>query len=310
LDIIKIILNNKIRNLLLASRPKQWTKNLIVFLAPLFAFTFESSIWLRSSQAFISFCFISSSIYLINDCIDKRIDKKHPEKKYRAIASGLVSTKAAVRLSLIFLILSLWIGFNLNIGVGFILIFYYSIQILYCFYLKNIPLLEFFCIASGFIMRSILGGVASNIEISPWFLLSVGMLSLFLAIEKRKAELVNGNKNNLIMRKVLKNYSLPLINKFESVLSTCTVMTYSLWAYGPIIGGAKSPLMIITVPFVILGIFRYQMLSELNDEGKKNSNVKVNILETPENVILNDKPIQIIVASWLLIIISIGLQVR
>ena len=295
---------NIIKNLFLASRPNQWTKNLLVFLAPLFAFSFETQTLLTSIKAFIAFCLISSSIYLINDSIDKDKDKEHPTKKFRAIASGLVSIKSAFILSLVYFSLSFIIGFSINIFFGFILILYFLVQILYCFKLKQIPIIEFFCIASGFILRSVAGGVAANIFISSWFLLSVGMLSLFLAVEKRKAEIVNLQNSKLNTRKVLKSYSLTLINKFEAVLTSSTIMTYSLWAYGPSIGGAKSPYMIITIPLVMLGIFRYQMLSDIKQNRiLKKSNIN---LETPEKIIFTDKPIQIILLSWLLIIIYIG----
>ena len=293
-----------IKNLFLASRPNQWTKNLLVFLAPLFAFSFETQTLLTSIKAFIAFCLISSSIYLINDSIDKNKDKEHPTKKFRAIASGLVSIKSAFLLSLVYLSLSLFVGFSINIFFGFILVLYFLVQILYCFKLKQIPIIEFFCIASGFILRSVAGGVAANIFISSWFLLSVGMLSLFLAVEKRKAEIVNLQNSKLNTRKVLKSYSLTLINKFEAVLTSSTIMTYSLWAYGPSIGGSKSPFMIITIPLVMLGIFRYQMLSDIKQNRiLKKSHIN---LETPEKIIFTDKPIQIIVLSWLLIIIYIG----
>ncbi len=293
-----------IKNLFLASRPNQWTKNLLVFLAPLFAFSFETQTLLTSFKAFIAFCLISSSIYLINDSIDKNKDKEHPTKKFRAIASGLVSIKSAFLLSLVYLSLSLFVGFSINIFFGFILVLYFLVQILYCFKLKQIPIIEFFCIASGFILRSVAGGVAANIFISSWFLLAVGMLSLFLAVEKRKAEIVNLQNSKLNTRKVLKSYSLTLINKFEAVLTSSTIMTYSLWAYGPSIGGSKSPLMIITIPLVMLGIFRYQMLSDIKQNRiLKKSNIN---LETPEKIIFTDKPVQIIVLSWLLIIIYIG----
>ena len=293
-----------IKNLFLAGRPNQWTKNLLVFLGPLFAFSFETQTLLTAFKAFIAFCLISSSIYLINDSIDKDKDKKHPTKKFRAIASGVVSIKSAFILSLVYFSLSFIIGFSINIFFGFILILYFLVQILYCFKLKHIPIIEFFCIASGFILRSIAGGVAANIFISSWFLLSVGMLSLFLAVEKRKAEIVNLQNSKFDTRKVLKSYSLTLINKFEAVLTSSTIMTYSLWAYGPSIGGSKSPFMIITIPLVMLGIFRYQMLSDIKQNRIfKKSNIN---LETPEKIIFTDKPIQIIVLSWLLIIIYIG----
>ena len=295
---------NIIKSLFLASRPNQWTKNLLVFLAPLFAFSFDTQTLLTSIKAFIAFCLISSSIYLINDSIDKDKDKEHPTKKFRAIASGLVSIKSAFILSLVYFSLSFIIGFSINIFFGFIVFLYFLVQILYCFKLKQIPIIEFFCIASGFILRSIAGGVAANIFISSWFLLSVGMLSLFLAVEKRKAEIVNLQNSKLNTRKVLKSYSLTLINKFEAVLTSSTIMTYSLWAYGPSIGGSKSPFMIITIPLVMLGIFRYQMLSDIKQNRiLKKSNIN---LETPEKIIFTDKPIQIIVLSWLLIIIYIG----
>ena len=261
---------------------------------------------LVSIQAFFAFCLASSSIYLINDSIDKKKDKKHPTKKFRVIASGLVSIKSAITLSLVLLSISFFIGFSLNSFFGLILVLYFLVQILYCFKLKHLPIIEFFCVASGFIMRSIAGGLAAGMSISSWFLLSVGMLSLFLAVEKRKAEILNLQYSKVITRNVLKSYSLNLINKFEAVLASSTVMTYSLWAYGPLVGGSKSPYMIITIPLVMGGIFRYQMLSNIK-QNRIYKKLEINLAENPEKVILTDKPTQIIVFLWLLIIIYIGL---
>ena len=258
-----------------------------------------------SFKAFLAFCFLSSSIYLINDSIDKNIDKKHPTKKFRIIASGLISIKFAIKSSLILFILSLLIGFSLNNLFVLILVLYFCIQIFYCFKLKNIPLIEFFCVASGFVLRAIAGGVAAGIFISSWFLFSIGMLSLFLAVEKRKAEILTLSNRKTITRKVLKSYSIALLNKFESVLTSSVLITYSLWAYGPSVGGSNSKYMIITIPLVVLGIFRYQMLSNFY-ENRNENDLKTNILETPENILLTDKPIQIIVSSWLAMTIYIG----
>ncbi len=286
----------------MACRPNQWSKNLIVFLAPLFSFSFESDIWIAAVKSFIAFCMVSSSIYLINDSIDKNNDKKHPQKKFRIIASEKVSISEAVTLSIALSIISFLISFYLNIYLGFILLLYYIIQISYCFYLKNIPIIEFFCIAIGFIIRSIAGGVASTTIISYWFLLSIALLSLYLAIEKRKAEIINTRNSKLLTRKVLKNYSLSMFNKFEATFTSCLIMTYSLWSYGPMIGGSKSQWMMITIPLVLLGILRYQMISD-----NFHNNKDYNFLENPEKVIFIDKPIQIIVLSWLFITITIGL---
>jgi len=295
----------KIQPLIKACRINQWTKNSIVFLAPFFGFSFELSILISSIKAFLSFCLISSSIYLINDCIDKNKDIKHPIKRYRPIASGLISKFSAIIFSLILLVISLTIGASLNNYIIALIILYFLIQLMYCLFLKEIPLIEFFCIASGFVIRSIAGGIATGAFISYWFLLSVGMLSLFLALEKRKAEILNMQITKIITRNVLKSYSLSLINKLESVLTSCTVMTYSLWCFGPQVGGATSPLMIITIPLVILGIFRYQMLSEIS-QNSKDEKYKISLLESPENVLIKDKPIQIVVSTWLLITIYIG----
>ena len=244
---------------------------------------------------------VSSSIYLINDSIDKENDKKHPKKKFRIIASGKVSIADALKLSIALSIIGFFISFFTNIYLGFLLFFYYIIQISYCFSLKNIPIIEFLCIAIGFIIRAIAGGVASTTFISYWFIMSIAMLSLYLAIEKRKAELINTKNSLSLTRKVLKSYSLSLINKFETTVTACLIMTYSLWSYGPTLGGSKSQWMMLTIPLVLLGIFRYQMLS---DNFCKSENL--NPLENPEKVIFIDKPIQLIVLFWLLITITIG----
>lgn len=285
----------------MACRPIQWSKNFIVFLAPLFSFSFESLIWVAAIKSFIAFSLLSSSIYLINDSIDKDNDKKHPKKKFRIIASGKVSIGDAIKLSILLSIISLYISFQTNIYLGLILLLYFIIQISYCFYLKNIPIIEFFCIAFGFIIRAIAGGVASQTFISYWFILAIAMLSLYLAIEKRKAEIINTRNSKLITRKVLKSYTLNTINKFEATFTSCLVMTYCLWSYGPNIGGSKSQWMMITIPLVLLGIFRYQMLSDnFCNSGD------FNYLENPEKVIFIDKQIQIIVLAWLFITITVG----
>ena len=172
-----------------ALRPRQWTKNLLVFAVPLFSFKFLFEIWFLSFISFVSFCLISSSVYLINDCLDIESDRLHPIKKNRAIASGKISTKFAVFLSILLTSLSLFISFYINPFL-FLLIFLYGlIQVAYCLRLKQEPLFDILCISSGFLLRALSGGVATDLFISPWFILSVGTLALFLAIEKRKAEL-------------------------------------------------------------------------------------------------------------------------
>ena len=287
-----------------ALRPKQWTKNLSVFSAPLFSFSISSDIWIAASAALIGFCLLSSSIYLLNDVVDLKNDRNHPVKKYRSIASGKVSVGQAIIVSLILLIISLLIASFINLVILTVFIAYLIIQYFYCFYLKKKPILDIFCISAGFLLRAISGGIAANLVISPWFLLSIALLALFLAIEKRKAELTISLKTGKVNRKVLKYYSIELLSRFENVVTTSSFISYSLWASGPALNGAPTQWMLITVPFVLIGIFRYQLISE-----KANLNLdNLNLLscENPEEVLLKDKPIKIIVSGWIITTIIVG----
>lgn len=286
-------------------RPNQWTKNLIVFSAPLFTFNLSADIWLPSIYASIAFCLISSAIYLFNDVLDIEADKIHPIKCKRAIASGYIKIKTAISTSLFLGLLSILISMIIDQGLACLVILYASIQILYCKKLKEKPLLDLFCIASGFIIRSLGGLVASDLRLSPWFILSVGLLALFLAVEKRKAELITFQSRGILTRKVLNYYSIPLLLRLESTLATSVFMSYSLWASGPLLNGASTSLMLLTVPLVLIGIFRYQILSDPNDPlGKSKENQL--FTEKPETVLLKDKGIKSIVLSWLLLTMIIG----
>ena len=287
-----------------ALRPKQWTKNLSVFSAPLFSFSNSSDIWIAASAALIGFCLLSSSIYLLNDVVDLKNDRNHPFKKYRSIASGKVSAGQAIIVSLILLIISLLIASFINLFILIVFIAYLIIQYCYCFYLKKKPILDIFCISAGFLLRAISGGIAANLIISPWFLLSIASLALFLAIEKRKAELIISLKTGKVNRKVLKYYSIELLSRFENVVTTSSFISYSLWASGPALKGAPTQWMLITVPFVLIGIFRYQLISEKSNLNLDNLNLLS--CENPEEVLLKDKPIKIIVSGWIITTIIVG----
>ena len=290
-----------------ASRPRHWTKNLLVFAAPLFSFQPEILIWLKSFQALICFCLLSSSVYILNDIIDAESDRLHPTKKFRPVAAKLLSTKIAFAFSLFLIITSLYLSFLVSNSLLLILGIYLIIQIMYFLKLKEEPLFDLICISSGFLLRAISGGVSSNLIISPWFLLSVGLLALFLALEKRKAEIRNININNRITRKVLKRYSLPLLLRIESLVATSSFVTYSLWAAGPALQGAKTSLMLLTVPFVLIGIFQYQLLSDPDEVTRRRNDELFQTAENPEEILLQDKGIRITVFGWLLTTILIGL---
>ena len=294
------------KNLFISCRPRQWTKNLLIFAAPLFNFQYERQIWFNSFLAIICFCLISSSIYLLNDSIDYKQDKIHPRKKYRPIASNKISIKFALIFSSFLLATSLFLAFITSKYFALILILYWIIQFFYCTYLKNIVLLDIFCIASGFILRASAGLIAPSLPNSPWFILSIGLLALYLAIEKRKAELNRSLKTNIITRKVLKNYSIPLLLRLESLVGTSSFITYSLWASGPLLKGAKSSWMMLTIPFVLFGIFRYQLISDFENKFRNNSEDSNHLSETPEEILIKDPGIKLSILGWLITTIIIG----
>jgi len=240
--------------LLVACRPRQWPKNLLVFAAPLFAFRFEADVWLRAGGALVAFCLISSAIYLLNDCLDVAADRAHPSKRQRPIAAGLVSVPAALTTAAVLAAGSLSLAAWITPALAGVVLLYGLIQVGYCFQLKRMPLLDLFCIASGFLLRAIAGVVAGGFGFSPWFLLTVGLLAMFLAIEKRKAELRVAQDRGVITRKVLERYSEPLLLRLESLVATSAFMSYSLWAAGPALNGASITWMLLTVPFALGGL--------------------------------------------------------
>ena len=289
-----------------SARPKQWIKNLLVFAAPFFAYKFNSEIFLNSLKAFIIFSTISSAIYFLNDAIDFEKDRLHPKKKLRPIAQGLISRKAAIKLSFVLLIFGNLYAFYASYFFAILVTTYCLIQIAYCNFLKEKPILDIYCISSGFILRALAGGAISDIYLSPWFILTIGLMALFLAIEKRKAELRFYIETGIVIKKVLKIYSLPLLIRLENIVSASSFITYSLWASGPTLNGAKTSWMLLTIPFILYGIFRYQMLSDPKEWSIESFNFKKSIsTESPEEVLFNDRVLQINIIAWLLSVLII-----
>jgi 4-hydroxybenzoate polyprenyltransferase len=287
---------------LAALRPRQWTKNLVVFAAPLFAFSVSWSSFLGGLLAFALFCCVSSSFYLINDIVDVDSDRQHPVKCKRPIASGFVSISTAKTLAVVLLTSAMTFGWWRSPQLGGIITSYAILQIAYNLRLKRTVILDIGAIATGFVLRAYGGAAATNIALSAWFCLCTAMLALFLAIEKRKAELrlaqIKGGKT----RAVLQRYSLPLLSRMENVVTTGVVLTYALWSAGPSLKGASTPWMLLTLPFVLYGVFRYQLLSDPQEISSNNDNPHElgGRSERPEEVLLKDRGILITVISWVL----------
>ena len=283
-----------------ALRPRQWTKNLVVFAAPLFAFSINWETFLGSLLAFVLFCCASSSFYLLNDIVDVKSDRRHPVKCQRPIASGLVSIPVALGMAVVLLGSAVIIGWQQTPALGATLIGYASLQIAYNLKLKRAPILDILAISTGFILRAVAGKAATGIVLSPWFLMCTAMLALFLAIEKRKAELrllqIRGGNT----RAVLRRYSLPLLTRMENMVTTGTIMSYALWSSGPIVQGASTSWMMLTFPFVLYGIFRYQLLSDPKERiGESDADFpQEQHTERPEEILLNDRLILLTVLGW------------
>jgi 4-hydroxybenzoate polyprenyltransferase len=248
------------------------------------------------------FCSASSSFYLINDIADVESDRQHPVKCKRPIAAGLVSIPIAIAMALALLGSALTIGWLQSPGLGASITGYAVLQIAYNLRLKRMVILDIGAIASGFILRAYAGGAATGIVLSPWFLLCTAMLALFLAIEKRKAELRLAKSKGTKPRAVLRRYSLPLLSRMENVVTTGTVVCYALWSSGPAVHGASTSYMLLTMPFVVYGIFRYQLISDPQEIGNADDIglEQGGRSERPEEVLLKDVPILITVIGWVL----------
>lgn len=291
---------------LTALRPRQWTKNLIVFAAPLFAFEINLSTFLACLFVFILFCAISSSFYLFNDIIDVEADRQHPVKSKRPIAAGIVPIKIALGLALFLCVGSIILGGWWSEKVGITLLGYAILQIAYNAGLKRTVILDVMAIATGFVLRAYAGAAVTDIVLSHWFLVCTAMLALFLAIEKRKAELHLASLNGKSTRRVLQHYSTSLLNRMENIVTTGTILTYTLWSAGPNLRGASTSWMLLTIPLVMYGVFRYQFLSDpevLQKQWGESSDARKT--ERPEEVLLKDLPMLLTVLGWIVAVFMI-----
>ena len=270
-------------------RIKQWTKNLLIYAALIFnGSAFNLKKFSITSSAFIAFCLASSVIYIINDIFDLEKDRLNPEKCNRPIASGAVNKNFALIFSFTILTLALIIAVNINSKFSLILFSYLLINILYTIWLKNVVIIDVMIIAYGFVARAVAGAVSAGINITEWFLLCVMFLSLFLALGKRRHELVEiQRKNPNGTREVLKHYKLELIDQMINVVTSAVIISYSLFA-------ESNHDMMLTIPLVIYGIFYYLYVIHVKHSGG-----------SPDEALYKEKPILITVLLYGISIIII-----
>lgn len=281
-------------------RPKQWIKNLFIFAGLLFSLNVLNPPFLiKAILAFIIFCFLSGTVYLLNDLADREKDSHHPLKCKRPIASGRLPVNYA-RTAFVFLtVFSLLMAYFLNLPFFFVALAYLFLQVAYTFYLKNKVILDVFAIAFGFVLRVAAGAVVISVEISSWLLTCTILIALFLGLSKRRHELVTLESGAERHRKVLRKYSPYLLDQMISVVTASTVIAYALYTMDEETTtklGTKN--LIFTLPFVIYGIFRYLYLIHQKGEGGN-----------PENILVKDRALMINILLWI-VVVSIILYIR
>lgn len=279
-----------------AMRPRQWTKNGIVFLALVFSINEEyrvsqPDVWfphlLESIVAFICFALVSSADYLVNDIRDIESDRAHPRKSKRPIPAGLLSVRAAWFWAFVLGSIGNAAAFALDWRMGLVVLAYTVLMIAYSFRLKHIVLIDLFVIAAGFVLRAMGGALAIDVPISPWLYVVTALGALFLGINKRRAELELLQEGAGTHRKILDEYSLGLLDQMASTVTAATLMAYGLYTFTAD-GLPENHSMMLTIPFVLYGIFRYLYLVHTKKEGG-----------SPEEILLKDIPIMLTVIGWI-----------
>lgn len=297
-------------DLIKSMRYRGWTKNLLVFGALFFVpgAVGQPDAILRTVIAFVGFCLLSSSTYIVNDVNDAARDRLHPLKKHRPIASGRLSIPNALFFAFILIVvaigLAVWLDItafevasfekieHINFGVSLTFAGYLVLTLLYTFVLKRIPILDVIIIALGFVLRAVAGAAALNVEISQWLLLCTFLLSVYLALAKRRGEILQMGKESANHRENLEDYSIPLIDQLLTITAATNILSYSLYTF--LADTGRGTVLMFTIPMVVFGIFRYQYLV-----------IKMGAGANPEEILLKDRHIQIDIILWLIAVVLI-----
>jgi len=279
------------RELVRATRPRQWSKNLLVFAAPLLSGRItESSVLGHAAVAFVAFTLAASGIYLVNDVRDVESDRAHPTKRRRPVAAGTLSAETASWAGAVLAAAGLVVALVLGLHLVIVIAVYVVISLLYCFVLKDEPVIDIAIIAAGFLLRAIAGGAAAGIELSQWFLLAASFGSLFMAAGKRYAEILLVDQGGPALRASLASYSPSYLRFVWTVSAGLLIMTYGLWAFelGEKDGGNWWYVGSMA-PFV-LAVLRYAL------------DVDRGSAEEPEELALGDRMLEVFAGSWLVMV--------
>ncbi|MHB9031436.1 MAG: decaprenyl-phosphate phosphoribosyltransferase [Anaerolineae bacterium] len=275
-------------NLIRTMRPKQWAKNIFVFAGVFFdGRILDPNRIMRSLAAFIIFCLVSSAIYLVNDLVDIEKDRQHPTKRNRPLASGALQPWIAKLAAAVILLITLPLAFWLNLGLGLVTLTYVVLMFAYDFWLKHVIILDVMVVAAGFVLRVLAGALVVHVSrFSPWLYVCMTFIALFMAINKRRHELVllaDGANNH---RAILGSYTLEFLDDMLALVTTATVVAYSIYTFAaPNV--PQNGAMMLTIPFVLYGIFRYQYLVRNKNLGG-----------APEDIALGDIPLIATCVLW------------
>lgn len=286
---MKIFLKTK--DVVQLMRPHQYVKNLFIFFPLFFAGQITNiELLSKSFVAFLAFCLTASSIYILNDIKDVNEDREHSKKKYRPITSGLISEKIGSFLIVILALSGAILIFSQSLKALAILGVYFILNIGYCYRLKHIPLIDVTIIAVGFVLRVYLGAAVTGVHITHWIVLMTFLLALFLAIAKRRDDVLHFLDTGKKMRKVIDGYNLQLVDSIMIIMASVVIVTYILYTTSAeVLLRIQNEYLYITTLFVILGIMRYLQISFV----EKNSG-------SPSNILLKDRLLQLVLLAWIL----------
>ncbi|MGD9092253.1 MAG: decaprenyl-phosphate phosphoribosyltransferase [Anaerolineales bacterium] len=273
-----------------AMRPRQWVKNSVIFAGLVFDRQLTPGNWsaiLRTSLGFIIFCLLSGIVYIINDIVDVEADRQHPDKKNRPIASGELPRPVAIAAVIVLILIIFPVSYLLSPTFLLVALTYFLLNLAYSKWLKHIPILDVFAIALGFVLRVAAGVTLVHVaRFSPWLYVVTTLGALYIGFGKRRAELalLAGNANS--HRRVLDGYTIPILDQYITIVSATTIVAYSLYTFSaPNL--PDNHIMMLTIPFVLYGIFRYLYLIQVKHSGG-----------APEDVFLSDRPLQVSIILW------------
>ena len=278
-----------LKDLIISMRPKQWYKTLILFVGIVFSLNLLSlQMWLDVVFAFAIFCMLAGSEYVINDIMDIERDREHPTKSKRPIASGELKSSHALLFAIILIFVALWSAYLINALFLIISITYLLLILSYSIFLKHFVIVDLLVISVGFVIRAVAGCLAINVSISAWLILCTFLLALFLALGKRRHELVLLGENAKEHRKILEDYSIEMLDQMITTTSGALIVSYSLYTFL-----ADDTYVMLTIPFAVYGLFRYLFLVQMKNFGGKTE------------MIFMDKGMVICIVLWGVLIVMI-----